>query len=119
MIYKLRHTECGETAVMKLPEVLEYINSYRNEEWIDYDETDWREGLSEFTDLEVVDEINVGDEIVFKSPTRSGYRKAKRKITGFRDYGPDVAKCATVTQYHGWKDFAVKLDEIISVEKWA
>lgn len=53
--------------------------------------------------------MKVGDEITFRSPTRSGSRKATRKITGFRDYG-----AVTVTKYHGWTDFAVKLDEIIS-----
>ena len=56
--------------------------------------------------------ISIGDEITFRSPTRSGTRKATRKVTGFRAYG-----AVTVTQYHGWKNFAVKLDEIISVEK--
>ena len=53
--------------------------------------------------------MKVGDEITFRSPTRSGSRKATRKVTGFRDYG-----AVTVTRFHGWKDFAVKLEEIIS-----
>jgi hypothetical protein len=41
---------------MTLPEILEEINADRSEEWVNYDETDWREGLQDFTDLEVIEE---------------------------------------------------------------
>jgi len=57
MIYKLQHTICGELREMTLPEILEEINADRSEDWQDYDETDWREGLSEFTDLKVIEEV--------------------------------------------------------------
>jgi len=56
MIYKLKHTICGELREMTLPEILEEINADRSEEWVNYDETDWREGLQDFTDLEVIEE---------------------------------------------------------------
>jgi len=56
MIYKLRHTICGEVRTMKLHEILEELNADRGPEWEDYNETDWREGLSQFTDLEVIGE---------------------------------------------------------------
>ena len=64
--------------------------------------------------METLLNMKIGDYITFKSPTRSGTKKATRKITGFRDYG-DFDKAVLVTQYHGWKKFAVRLDEIISV----
>ena len=54
-IYKLRDYEDGCTYKMTLPMILEYINHGRNPEWEDYDETDWREGLSEFTTMEVIE----------------------------------------------------------------
>jgi len=57
MIYKLRHTICGELREMTLPKILEEINADRSEGWENYDETDWREGLEEFTDLEVIEEV--------------------------------------------------------------
>ena len=57
MKYKLQHTICGELREMTLPEILEEINADRGPEWEDYDESDWREGLSEFTDLEVIGEL--------------------------------------------------------------
>lgn len=57
MKYKLQHTTCGELREMTLPEILEEINADRGPEWQDYDESDWREGLSEFTDLEVIGEL--------------------------------------------------------------
>lgn len=40
---------------MQLKDILEEINRDRSEEWIDYDESDWREGLEQFTTLEVVE----------------------------------------------------------------
>jgi hypothetical protein len=57
-------------------------------------------------------EIEIGDYIVFKSATRSGYRKARRKVNGFwGDTGmPTVG-------YEGWSNFAVRQHEIIEVQK--
>lgn len=52
-IYIIRDYECGSEYRMTLPMILEHINEGRNPEWEDYDETDWREGLAEFTTLEV------------------------------------------------------------------
>ena len=40
---------------MQLKDILEEINRDRSEEWINYDESDWREGLEQFTTLEVVE----------------------------------------------------------------
>ena len=59
--------------------------------------------------------ITIGDTITFRSPTRSGNRKATRKVIGFDNYGFGRYG-VLVTSYSGWTGFAVKLDEIISVE---
>lgn len=44
----------GEVVTMTLKELLEYINEDRNSEWQDYNAEDWGEGMSEWTDLEIV-----------------------------------------------------------------
>ena len=46
----------GSVYNMTLPMILEEINRDRSDEWTDYDETDWREGLAEFTHLVVLKE---------------------------------------------------------------
>ncbi len=58
-------------------------------------------------------DVQVGDLITFLSHTRSGSRKAARRVT--KVYGPDQSVC--VTKYHGWKNFRVRRDEIILVEQ--
>jgi hypothetical protein len=55
-IYKIRDVEDGSVYKMTLPMILEEINRDRSEEWTDYDETDWREGLAEFTDFVILKE---------------------------------------------------------------
>lgn len=40
---------------MRLGDILEEINRDRSEDWTDYDETDWLEGLAEFTEFVVID----------------------------------------------------------------
>jgi hypothetical protein len=46
-----------EPLEMTVPEILEFINRDRSEEWTDYDETDWQEGLSVFTEYELEGEV--------------------------------------------------------------
>lgn len=53
-IYKIRDIEDGSVYNMTLPMILEEINRDRSDEWMQYDETDWREGLAEFTTYEVI-----------------------------------------------------------------
>ena len=53
-IYKIRDVEDGSVYNMTLPMILEEINRDRSDEWTNYDETDWREGLAEFTTYEVI-----------------------------------------------------------------
>jgi hypothetical protein len=54
-IYKIRDVEDGSVYKMTLPTILEELNRDRSDEWANYDETDWREGLAEFTTYEVID----------------------------------------------------------------
>jgi len=54
-IYKIRDVEDGSVYNMTLPMILEEINRDRSDEWMNYDETDWREGLAEFTTYEVIE----------------------------------------------------------------
>ena len=55
-LYKIRDVEDGSVYNMTLPMILEELNRDRSDEWMNYDETDWREGLAEFTTYEVIDD---------------------------------------------------------------
>ena len=55
-VYKIRDVEDGSVYPMTLPMILEELNRDRSEEWTNYDETDWREGLAVFTTYEVMHE---------------------------------------------------------------
>jgi len=58
--YSIRDTvedEHGGRKIIRevsLAEILEEINRDRSADWTDYDETDWKEGLSEFTYWELI-----------------------------------------------------------------
>mgnify|MGYP006419812687 CR=1 FL=1 len=54
--HTLRDIEYNTTFIMSLKEILEEINRDRSDDWQSYDETDWREGLREFTTWELIDE---------------------------------------------------------------
>lgn len=47
----------GEIVVWTLPEILEEINRDRSSKWTDYDETDWEEGLRNWTWYELIGEV--------------------------------------------------------------
>lgn len=55
-IYTLKNTVDGSVVKWTLPEILEEINRDRSDEWSDYDEWDWKEGLDTFTEYELVQE---------------------------------------------------------------
>tara|TARA_E500000318_G_C3383478_1_gene143132 strand:- start:18 stop:341 length:324 start_codon:yes stop_codon:yes gene_type:complete len=55
-VYKIRDVEDGIVYPMTLPMILEELNRDRSKEWANYDETDWREGLAEFTTYEVMED---------------------------------------------------------------
>tara|TARA_R100000322_G_C5300773_1_gene155099 strand:- start:247 stop:426 length:180 start_codon:yes stop_codon:yes gene_type:complete len=54
--YKIRDVEDGSVYLMTLPMILKELNRDRSEEWTNYDETDWCEGLAEFTTYEVMED---------------------------------------------------------------
>lgn len=58
--------------------------------------------------------IEIGDRIKFKAATRWNCSPVWRKVTGFWMSGP-----LPTVRYGGWPDFAVRLDEIIEIEKGA
>lgn len=55
-LYKIRDVEEGFIYMMTLPMILEELNRDRSDKWANYDETDWREGLAEFTTYEVMND---------------------------------------------------------------
>jgi len=48
ILYKIVNIETHEIMLLTVSEILEEINRDRSDEWQDYDESDWREGLDEF-----------------------------------------------------------------------
>jgi len=56
--------------------------------------------------------IHIGDSIKFKAPTRNSNKAVWRKVNGF--WGD--TNMPTV-RFEGWSDFAVKIHEIIEVDK--
>lgn len=57
MSYFLTDSNDGRLYMMSLSEILEMINSDRGPKWQDYDESNWREGLSKFTHFELVGKV--------------------------------------------------------------
>jgi len=53
--YRLIDRETGLGFITTLPNIIKEINRDRSDEWQDYDESDWREGLAEFTEYDVED----------------------------------------------------------------
>ena len=51
-VYTIADILRGSKYRITLPMILKYLNEDRNPEWEDYDETDWREGLAEFSMME-------------------------------------------------------------------
>ena len=58
--------------------------------------------------------IEIGDRIKFRAATRWNCGIVWRKVNGFWLGGP-----LPTVRYGGWPEFAVRLDEIIEVEKGA
>ena len=55
--------------------------------------------------------FEVGELLTFKAATRSHYKQATRVIVSVDHVGRPCVR------YHGWSNFAVWPDEIISVER--
>ena len=52
--YTLKNIYDGEVWEATLPQILHEINDDRDDEWEKYDETNWQEGLLNFTSWEIV-----------------------------------------------------------------
>ena len=53
--YRNQYSDGNEVFKWTIPQILEEINRDRSDQWTDYDLSDWREGLEEFTEFEVVE----------------------------------------------------------------
>ena len=52
--------------------------------------------------------FKIGNTIVFKAPTRNGFKKATRKINGTFNSLPTA-------RFNGWDKFVIKSNEIIEI----
>ena len=57
--YRNQYSDGNKIYYWTIKEILEEINRDRSDEWTDYDETDWQEGLEEFTEFELVDPTTI------------------------------------------------------------
>ena len=53
--YREQYSDGHQVFTWNVKQILEEINRDRSEEWTDYDETDWQEGLEEFTEFMLVE----------------------------------------------------------------
>jgi hypothetical protein len=53
-LYRLRNVFDGESVEWTLDDFLREINRDRSDDWRDYDESDWQEGLEVFTEWELI-----------------------------------------------------------------
>lgn len=53
--YRNQYSDGNKIYEWTIPEILEEINRDRSDQWTDYDLSDWREGLEEFTEFEVAE----------------------------------------------------------------
>jgi hypoxanthine phosphoribosyltransferase len=53
----IQHRETKELLAMTLNEILEEINRDRSDEWENYNENDWQEGLDNFTEYILIGEL--------------------------------------------------------------
>lgn len=52
--YAIKDRESGVVYHMTLPMIIEEINRDRSDNWTPYDETDWQDGLTEWTNFTVI-----------------------------------------------------------------
>lgn len=55
LIYKLLNVVTNKKITMTLNEIIQEINRDRSEEWQNYDENDWKEGLEVFTEYKLIE----------------------------------------------------------------
>ena len=81
MKIKLKDTEFDELVTMTLQEVIDDINRDRSDSWTDYDESDWVEGLSEFTYYEI-------EEIIWNPDEYTQYLDIVEQIKELKEANP-------------------------------
>lgn len=57
MKYLLQDRYTKQYQLLTMVEILEFINRDRSEEWTDYNSSDFKEGLSEFTELDYIGNV--------------------------------------------------------------
>ena len=57
MVVILKHKYDGDLVERTVEEILEMINDDRSEQWTNYTEDDWQEGLVEWTDYRLANEL--------------------------------------------------------------
>ncbi len=60
---KFKNTETGLIRTFTINEMIKDINRDRSEDWQDYDLTDWQEGMEQFTEWELFEELKAESEI--------------------------------------------------------
>ena len=55
---KNEYSDSQDVKLWDVQQILNEVNCDRSEEWEDYDESDWEEGLEEFTEFETVKDPN-------------------------------------------------------------
>jgi len=53
----LKNLTTGKYVIRTMKQILEEINRDRSDQWINYDESDFTEGLWDFTDYEYIGEV--------------------------------------------------------------
>ena len=61
---KNEYSDSQDVKLWDVQQILDEVNSDRSEEWEDYDESDWEEGLEEFTEFETVKDPNGNNILV-------------------------------------------------------
>ena len=60
--YKLLNIETDEKITMTLNETIQEINRDRSDEWQNYNESDWKEGLEVFTEYKLIEGEEDGND---------------------------------------------------------
>ena len=60
--YKLLNIETDEKITMTLNEIIQEINRDRSDEWQNYNESDWKEGLEVFTEYKLIEGEEDGND---------------------------------------------------------
>ena len=115
--YRLLNSEDGQVVDWTIEQVLEEINRDHSSEWLDYDESDWREGLSEWTPWVEVE----GTKVFSVRCTTMAYMSATRVVQArTADEAQQKVEATwgdTLWEYEGTCEQEDQGPEIMSVEE--